>query len=166
VFLGAEVCLRLPSDSTSRWTPLPLANGWQLPTPIVDFHHRVIYHARHTKKETASTGSLLNLKLKFIYYYYLRIALNRPSIWLSLLITIRNIPDGISSIDTTSRVPRAFMIFQHSLNSTDLRFVIPQFVTGGNETGLLLSSQKYTIVHLTETSGLKMNNREKRINLK
>lgn len=27
VFLGARVCRRLPSDSTSRWTPLPLASG-------------------------------------------------------------------------------------------------------------------------------------------
>lgn len=50
VFLGAEVCLRLPSDSTSQWTPLPLANGWRLQTPIVDFHHQVIGHARRTYK--------------------------------------------------------------------------------------------------------------------
>jgi hypothetical protein len=27
LFVGAGLCLRLPSDSTSRWTPLPLANG-------------------------------------------------------------------------------------------------------------------------------------------
>jgi hypothetical protein len=27
LFIGSELCLRLPSDSTSRWTPLPLANG-------------------------------------------------------------------------------------------------------------------------------------------
>ena len=31
VFLGPELCLRLPSDSTSRWTPLPSANS---------FHHQ------------------------------------------------------------------------------------------------------------------------------
>ncbi|MDD3744346.1 MAG: hypothetical protein PHX54_12040, partial [Lentimicrobiaceae bacterium] len=42
------LCLRLPSDSISRWTPLPSANGWRLQTPIVDFHHQVNYHARHT----------------------------------------------------------------------------------------------------------------------
>lgn len=31
VFLGSAFCLRLPSDPTSRWTPLPLANS---------FHHQ------------------------------------------------------------------------------------------------------------------------------
>jgi len=42
--------ITLPSDSTSRWTPLRLANGWQLPAPIADFHRQVTRHARHTKK--------------------------------------------------------------------------------------------------------------------
>lgn len=28
VVLRSGLCLRLPSDSTSRWTPLPLASGW------------------------------------------------------------------------------------------------------------------------------------------
>ncbi|MDQ3394426.1 MAG: hypothetical protein M3512_09990, partial [Bacteroidota bacterium] len=37
------------TDSTSRWTPLLLANGWQLQTPITDLHRRVICHARHPK---------------------------------------------------------------------------------------------------------------------
>ena len=27
LFVGSGLCLRLPSDSTSRWTPLPLANS-------------------------------------------------------------------------------------------------------------------------------------------
>src|SRR5699024_4399160 len=27
VYLGSRVCRQLPSDSTSRWTPLSLANG-------------------------------------------------------------------------------------------------------------------------------------------
>ncbi|TGA98742.1 hypothetical protein E4665_07780 [Sporolactobacillus shoreae] len=27
LFIGSEFCLRLPSDSTSRWTPLPSANS-------------------------------------------------------------------------------------------------------------------------------------------
>ena len=27
LFVGPGLCLRLPSDSTSRWTPLPLANA-------------------------------------------------------------------------------------------------------------------------------------------
>lgn len=58
------------------------------------------------------------------------------------------------------------LIFQHSLNSTDLRFVIPQFVTGENETGILLSSQKFNVVHPIEIRGLEMSTREKRRNLK
>lgn len=58
------------------------------------------------------------------------------------------------------------LIFQHSLNSTDLRFVIPQFVIGENESGILLSSQKYKVVHPIEIKGREMNNREKRRNLK
>jgi len=58
------------------------------------------------------------------------------------------------------------VIFQHSLNSDDLRFVIPQFVTGENETEVLLSSQQYTVIHPVEIRGLEMSNREKRRNLK
>jgi hypothetical protein len=58
------------------------------------------------------------------------------------------------------------LIFQHSLNSTDLRFVIPQFVAGEKETGILLSSRKYKVVHPIEIRGLEMSNREKRRNLK
>ncbi|MBW6536974.1 MAG: M23 family metallopeptidase [Mariniphaga sp.] len=58
------------------------------------------------------------------------------------------------------------LIFQHSLNSTDLRFIIPQFVIGENETGIILSSQKYNVVHPIETRGLEMSSREKRRNLK
>jgi len=41
VFLRPEICRRLPSDSTSRWTPLPLANGWQLIAPITDLHRQI-----------------------------------------------------------------------------------------------------------------------------
>jgi hypothetical protein len=42
--------IMLPSDSTSRWTPLRLANGWQLTAPIADFHRQVTRHAWRTKK--------------------------------------------------------------------------------------------------------------------
>jgi hypothetical protein len=58
------------------------------------------------------------------------------------------------------------LIFQHSLNSTDLRFVIPQFVTGDNETGILLSSQKYDVVHPPEIIQLEMSRKERRKNFK
>jgi hypothetical protein len=58
------------------------------------------------------------------------------------------------------------LIFQHSLNSTDLRFFIPEFVTGENETSILLSSLKYKVAHPAEIRGLEMSSREKRRNLK
>ena len=37
LFVRSEVCRRLPSDSTSRWTPLPLANGWNGHPPFRTF---------------------------------------------------------------------------------------------------------------------------------
>ena len=52
VFLGAELCIRLPSDSSSPRTPLPSASGWQRPAPSVDFHNLDIRHAWRTKKES------------------------------------------------------------------------------------------------------------------
>lgn len=58
VFLGAEVCVRLPSDSASQRTPLPSANGWRLQTPIADFHHLACYHARHTSSRKIGIISL------------------------------------------------------------------------------------------------------------
>lgn len=57
------------------------------------------------------------------------------------------------------------VIFQHSLNSPDLRFIIPQYVTE-NYTGVLLSSQKYIVTHPLEIRGREMTSREKRRNLK
>jgi len=58
------------------------------------------------------------------------------------------------------------LIFQHSLNSADLRFVIPQFITGEKELTLLLPSQKYTVIHPKEIRAMEMTNREKRRYLK
>lgn len=29
LFVGSELCLRLPSDPTSRWAPLPLASNFR-----------------------------------------------------------------------------------------------------------------------------------------
>ena len=54
VFLGPGLCRQLPSDSTSRWTPLLLANGWRLHAPITDLHRRVCRHAWRT---TATPGA-------------------------------------------------------------------------------------------------------------
>jgi hypothetical protein len=53
------------------------------------------------------------------------------------------------------------VIFQHSLNSPELRFIIPQFVSE-KQTGVLLSSKKYKVVHPDEIRGMEMSNREKR----
>src|SRR5690606_25191342 len=56
VFLGPKVCLQLPSDSTSRWTPLLLASGWPLQAPTADFHRLVNRHAWRTKKTPPPRG--------------------------------------------------------------------------------------------------------------
>jgi hypothetical protein len=41
-----------------------LANGWSLHTPIVDLHHRVNNHARHTGKmrPSSQTGASITMK--------------------------------------------------------------------------------------------------------
>ncbi|MFD0962155.1 hypothetical protein, partial [Paenibacillus chungangensis] len=39
--------------STSRWTPLLLANGWQLQAPIADFHRLATRHAWRTAQKPA-----------------------------------------------------------------------------------------------------------------
>ncbi|MDD2381266.1 MAG: hypothetical protein WCY58_03970 [Mariniphaga sp.] len=54
------------------------------------------------------------------------------------------------------------LIYQQKLNSSDLRFIIPQFVTSEDEVSLLLSSKKYTVIHPKDIKGLEMNSREKR----
>ena len=50
VFLRPEICRRLLSDSTSRWTPLPLANGWQLIAPITDLNRQIYSPCSAQKK--------------------------------------------------------------------------------------------------------------------
>ncbi len=54
------------------------------------------------------------------------------------------------------------LIYQQSLNSEDLRFIISEFVTGDNQQELLLSSKKYVVVHPAEVRGKEMTNKEKR----
>ena len=48
---GPEVCLGLPSDSTSRWTPLPSATATAAFT-AQDLHLVDNAHAGHTKQAT------------------------------------------------------------------------------------------------------------------
>ena len=51
MFFGPEVCLGLPSDSTSRWTPLPSATATAAFT-AQDLHLVDNAHAGHTKQAT------------------------------------------------------------------------------------------------------------------
>ena len=50
-----KFAIRLPSDSTSRWTPLVLAVSFPLLGRIRNFHPLVTCAARHTKKRTLIT---------------------------------------------------------------------------------------------------------------
>ncbi|MFW5755524.1 MAG: hypothetical protein ACOCWK_02905, partial [Tangfeifania sp.] len=58
------------------------------------------------------------------------------------------------------------LVFQNSLNSADLRFIIPRFVVDEDKTELLISSKVYSVVHPEKIRGLEMSRREKRRNLK
>jgi len=58
------------------------------------------------------------------------------------------------------------LIFQNSLNSDDLRFIIPQFVTSEDKTDMLISSKEYKVVHPEKIRGMEMSRRERRKNLK
>ena len=49
LFVRPEVCLRLPSDSTSLWTPLPLAMYLPLHGRTRDLHPLEFAHAGRTK---------------------------------------------------------------------------------------------------------------------
>lgn len=68
VFLGLELCFQLPSDSTSRWTPLLLANGWSLSPPITDFHRQVNRHAWRTYIKTLKGKSQSRFTSLFFTY--------------------------------------------------------------------------------------------------
>ena len=51
LYIGPEICLHLPSDSTSRWTPLVF--GYDLPAvgQSRDFHPQEYIHAGRTTKK-------------------------------------------------------------------------------------------------------------------
>jgi len=59
---AGTLLITLPSDSTSRWTPLCLASGWQLPAPTADFHRQVTRHAWRTRKNPASLQAGFSLQ--------------------------------------------------------------------------------------------------------
>ena len=54
--VGPRICLQLPSDSTSRWTPLVLAVSFPLLGRIRAFHPLVTCAARRTKKDLAPSS--------------------------------------------------------------------------------------------------------------
>ena len=58
------------------------------------------------------------------------------------------------------------MLFQNSLSSDDLRFIIPQFVNGVGEIELLISSKEYKVEHPEKIRGMEMTRRERRKLLK
>ena len=51
----SDICRQLPSDSTSRWTPLPLTMQFPLLGLARDFHPLDNVHAERTKKEPLPT---------------------------------------------------------------------------------------------------------------
>jgi len=54
------------------------------------------------------------------------------------------------------------LIYQNSLNSKDLRFIIPQFSTGELELEFMNIAKEYVVVHSNSVRALEMNKKEKR----
>ena len=54
------------------------------------------------------------------------------------------------------------LIYQNSLGSTDLRFIIPMFTVGENETEIVNIAKEYIVVHPNSVRGLEMSKKEKR----
>jgi len=52
------------------------------------------------------------------------------------------------------------LIFQHQLNSSELRFIIPRFVTGEQAAEILFLSREYDVVHPEDIRILEMTKRE------
>ena len=65
LFVRSDVCLGLPSDSTSRWTPLPLTMQFPLLGLARDFHPLDNAHAERTN----TRQTLENQMLAFIYSF-------------------------------------------------------------------------------------------------
>ena len=51
-------------------------------------------------------------------------------------------------------------IYHNTLNSTDLQFIIPLFVTAPGKTEILNSALNITVVHPIEVRGLEMSKKE------
>ncbi len=58
------------------------------------------------------------------------------------------------------------LVYQNSIETDELRFIIPQFVTGENQTGLLITARDYPVIHPEAVRGKEMTRRERRKILK
>ena len=70
LFVRPEICLHLPSDSTSRWTPLVF--GCILPTTRADWGLSPVRNVRrkaHCNKGTKHEVFLLGSLLSVVYYF-------------------------------------------------------------------------------------------------
>lgn len=54
------------------------------------------------------------------------------------------------------------LIYQNSLGSTDLRFIIPMFCVGENENEIVNVAKEYVVVHPNSVRGLEMTKKERR----
>lgn len=54
------------------------------------------------------------------------------------------------------------MIWQNRINSKELIFIIPRFVTGPDKTEILFSSGEYKVIHPVSVRGIEMTKREQR----
>ena len=74
LYVRPDICRRLPSDSTSRWTPLPLAIYFPLSGRFRDLHPLEYVRAGRTKKSNKDYKSAFAAqnrpKPQFIYLWY------------------------------------------------------------------------------------------------
>ena len=69
LYVGPDVCLRLPSDSTSRWTPLPSAVAFPLLGWLGDLHPLEYVRAGRTETTLTADTVMHNSKLPLMYWF-------------------------------------------------------------------------------------------------
>lgn len=72
LFVRPDVCHRLLSDSTSRWTPLPLTKRFPLSGLTRDLHPLDNKHAEHTPEKPPNIQRLFILYDAYPYTYHPR----------------------------------------------------------------------------------------------
>ena len=71
LFVEPDVCRQLPSDSTSRWTPLPWAIAFPLLGWLRDLHPLDNAHAERTNNQAALVGERgLTVFIKYLFNPY------------------------------------------------------------------------------------------------